>query len=118
MKQRVIKLTESDIERLISKIIKEGEINEKIGIESIKKTDLSGGVADIRNIKRLVVLNKDGRVVAIGPEVSTLKGYSKERICRIIDNLIEDLFFLDEGVINEVDHGDVENIQSIKYCSR
>jgi hypothetical protein len=77
-KNRVIRLNEGDLERLVKKIIKESELNE-VGVEpNFKRSDLFPAVAKDRNgNERLVIVDSDGMVQAEGPEMKYLKDKSK-----------------------------------------
>lgn len=116
MKNRVVRLTEKDLEGLVTKILKESELNE-IGIEpNYKKSDLFPAVGKDRNgNERLVIVDSDGMVQAEGPEMKYLRDKSKEEICRIADKLISQVFDLDEG-LNEADSSDYTNIRKINFC--
>lgn len=117
MKQKVIKLNESDIERLVNQIIKEETVNE-LDTESFKKGDLKPAVAEIKGEKTLVIIDNDNTVHATGPRLRNMGGVSKERICAIADQLIEDLFVLDETELNELENSNVTNIKPINFCTR
>lgn len=114
-----IRFNESDIERLVNKIIKEEEIDE-VGIKTFKRGNLKPAIATFKGVKKLVIVDEDNNVEAIGPTVSYLqgKGYGEKEICKIADKLIEELFDLEEGTINELDRSDFDNIQPINFCRR
>ncbi len=115
--KKVIKLSESDIENLINKIMSEEEVNE-VGFKSFKKEDLKPGVATIDGQDRLVIVNTiDEKVEAVGPPMDILKDKGKEGVCKVAENLIEELFHLEEGLINELDRGKFKNIRPINFCS-
>jgi hypothetical protein len=117
MKQKVIKLNESDIERLVNKIIKEESINE-LDIESFKRENLKPAIAEIKGEKVLVIVDEKNTVHATGPKLRHMGGVSKERICQIADGLIEELFVLDETELNEIDSGSISNIKPINFCTK
>jgi len=116
MKKKVIKLTESDIERLVNKILNEGDVNE-LATATHRREDLMPAIADVRGDKRLVIVNKEGDVEAMGPQAKVLKGMTRERICGIVEKLITDMFDLvEEEELNELDKGDFTNIKLINFC--
>jgi hypothetical protein len=118
---KIIRLNESDIERLVRKIIKEEEINE-IGVSDFSDTETIGkggdvlrpAVATLKGKRYIVVIDKGGRVFGYGPQIG--KGMDKEKICRIADKLVQD--WEEEALMNEVDSPDFENVQPITFCSK
>jgi hypothetical protein len=115
MKQKVIRINESDIERLVKKILKEEKIDE-ISIEQHKRENLKPAIADYKGKKYLVIVDEENKVQAVGPAYDSIKGISKEQVCRISDSLIDDLFSLEEDVMNEYGTRDFSNIQVINFC--
>jgi hypothetical protein len=120
MKQRVIKLNERDVERLVNKILTETKINE-VGFEDkFKKGQLKPAKAIVRGVEKLVIVDHNDIVQAVGPDMEYLKGADKKEICRIADILITNLFDLDEAptdqLIDEVQGYD--DITPINFCSK
>lgn len=114
MKKKVIKLRESDLERLVNKILNESD---DADMETHKRSDLMPAIADVKGQKRMVIVNRQGNVEAMGPLVSVLKGLNRERICAIVEKLISEMFHLAETQLNELDLGDFTNIKLIKFCN-
>jgi len=112
MKKKVIRLTESDVERLVKKILKEEKLNE-LDIESFNRNDLVPAKANIKGVDKLVIVNKRNKnVEATGPN---MKGLSKEKICTIAERLIEELF-VDPKKMNEISSGEIKNFEIINFC--
>lgn len=114
MGKKVIEIKESDIEKLVNKTL--AEINEE---EKTKRSDLKPAIADVSNgEKMLVIVNRDGKVEAVGPKADYIKNMSKDKICSIVDVIIRDSFSIDESEkINELDTRDFSNIQVINFCN-
>jgi hypothetical protein len=109
--KKVIKINESDIERLVNKILsEEGEF---------KRSDLKPAIATITNTgkQKLVIVNRSGDVEAVGPDASVLKGMSRDNICNMVDRLVADMFHLEEEMLNELDKGDFKDIKVINFCN-
>jgi len=118
--KKVVRLTESDIEKLVKKIIKEDKL-EEIGVKpKYSREQLSPATAlNKRNGKRhLVIVDSTGMVTAVGPSIDFLENKGKEDICRIVDKLITNLFDLAESNINEEDTDDFENIKELGFTCR
>lgn len=114
MKKKVIRLTESDVERLVKKILKEEELNE-LDIESFNRNDLVPAQAKIKGVDKLVIVNKKNNNVEAEATIPNMKRLSKERICAIAEKLIDDLF-VDPKKMNEISSGEIKNVKIINFC--
>lgn len=117
---KIIRLTESDIENLVKKILKEEKINE-IGISDFSDTKEIGkggvlrpAIAKLKGENYIVVLDRNNNVFGYGPKIT--KGMGREQICRIAQRLMDD--WEEEATMNEVDKGDFESVQPITFCSK
>jgi hypothetical protein len=117
---KIIRLTESDVEVLVRKILKEEKINE-IGIGDFSDTKEIGkggilrpAIAKLKGENYIVVLDRNNNVFGYGPKIS--KGMDREQICKIADRLMKD--WEEEAAMNEVDRGDFESVQQITFCSK
>lgn len=114
---KVVRLTENDVERLVKKILKEERLSE-LDIQTFKKEELYPATASIKGERKLVIVDKDGVVQAVGPNIAKLGNLSKHRICQITEKLIAELFDVDESVVNEIDTGEFSDIEPIKFCKK
>ena len=114
--KKVIRLNENDLEKIIKKILKENSLNE-LNIEGYK--GLTPAVAEIDGIKKIVIVDENNKVVAIGPSLSYIKG-DKNKFCEIASKLINELFDKNnitvEGIVNEIQNIDFTNIKRINFC--
>jgi len=120
MKQRIIKLNENDIEKLVNKILLKTNINE-VGIEpKFQKSNLKPAKAIVNGVEKLVIIDDSGIVQAVGPDMKYLKGAGKSEICRVADILIRDLFDLDMSTSDQlVDEAyGYRDIVPINFCSK
>lgn len=96
----MVRLNKNHIKGLVKKILKEVMINElDLGdfkvIKILGFCKLNGGykvaIAESRGIKYLIVTNSENEVSAMGPRVDFLVGKSKEVICNIAQQLMDEL---------------------------
>jgi hypothetical protein len=117
--KKVVRLTESDLEILVKKIVKESSIDEISVQPSYKRSDLSPATAiNKKGEKKLVIIDSDNIVVAVGPSIDFLKNKNKEDICRIVDKLISDVFNLVEVNLKEEDISDFKNVEKLGFTCR
>jgi hypothetical protein len=121
MKKKIIRLNESDIERLVRKIIKEESITE-IGGEAFSDTKaisnpeqgqtLRPAIAKLKGENHIVVIDKGGRIIGYGPAVGNMK---RGQICSIAQRLIDD--WEEEVSMNELDAPDFGKVQPLTFCN-
>ena len=118
--KKVVRLTESDLEMLVKKIVKESSIDEISTQPNYRRSDLSPATAikERDGKKYLVIVDSDNMVVAAGPSMDFLKNKNKEDICRIVDKLISDVFDLAESNLKEEDTSDFKNVEKLGFTCR
>lgn len=126
MAKKIIRLNESDVERLVRKIIKEESINE-IGEDDFsdrKEFDagtsgnLSPAIAKMRGKNYIVVIDKGGKIIGYGPTITPNMG--RGQICSIAQRLIEEWEeeVANEYDMNETDQSDFQGIKPITFCTK
>ena len=117
---RIIRLNESDIERLVRKIIKEEKINEIGASDFSDAKEIGGGtvlkpaIAKLKGKNHVVVVDKNGNVFGYGPEIT--RNMDRAMICRIADKLVKE--WEDEAKLYETDRHDFSDVQPITFCSK
>lgn len=119
---RIIRLNESDIERLVRKIIKEDKMNE-IGISDFTDTKEIGGgsellrpaIAKLRGKDHIVVIDTKGNVFGYGPEIT--RNMDRTMICKIANKLVSE-WEEEAMMMKEADISDFGDIKPITFCSK
>jgi hypothetical protein len=117
---RIVRLNESDVERLVRKIIKENKINELGTSDFTDTVKISGGssvlkpaIAKLRGKNHIVVIDNKGEVFGYGPEIT--KNMGRNEICIIANNLVSQ--WDDEAKMNEADTSNFIDVKPITFCS-
>ena len=117
--RKVIRLTESDLEKLVKKIVMESSVDEISTKAKYKRSELSPATAlNRKGEKKLVIVDSNNVVQAVGPSMEFLKNKNKEEICRIVDKLISDVFDLAETNLTEEDVTDFKDIKKLGFTCR
>lgn len=126
MAKKVIRLTESDVERLVRKIIKEESINEiggndfedKKGFDAGTSSILSPAIAKMKGKDYIVVVDKSGKIIGYGPSITP--NMNRAQICTIAQRLIEDWEdeVANEYKMDEADQSDFQGIKPITFCTK
>lgn len=118
---KIIRLNESDIERLVKKIIREEKINElgPSDFSDTKEIGKSSGVlkpaiAKLKGKNHVVVIDNKGNVFGYGPEITP--NMTRQQICTIANKLVSD--WEEEATMNEADTSDFSGMKPITFCSK
>jgi len=118
---KIIRLTETDIERLVKKIIKEEKITElgssdfmdRVNVPTKSNNTLTAAIAKLKGKRHIVVIDKQGRVQGYGPAITP--DMDKAKICYIAEKLVAD--WEEEVSMNEVDQ-QFDEVKPLTFCSK
>jgi hypothetical protein len=118
---KIIRLTETDIERLVKKIIKEEEITEvgsseftdRINVPTKSNNTLTAAIAKLKGKRHIVVIDKQGRVQGYGPVITP--DMDRTKICSIAEKLVAG--WEEEVSMNEVDQH-FDEVKPLTFCSK